>query len=102
MEWMGLRSYSCRLMTPATEKQHEREPTPRDAGELAGYCCRAPPTSYSPPGARSRLGWSGSGCFSNHEASFRTHSKADVLADKDPSFQPENFCRVIRASAWPG
>jgi hypothetical protein len=27
--------------------------------------------------------------------------KADVLADKDPSFQPENFCRVIRASAWP-
>ncbi len=28
--------------------------------------------------------------------------KADVLADKDPSFRPENFCRVIRASAWPG
>jgi HD domain len=28
--------------------------------------------------------------------------KADVLADKDPAFQPENFCRVIRASAWPG
>jgi len=27
---------------------------------------------------------------------------ADVLADKDPSFQPENFCRLIRASAWPG
>src|SRR6266403_165978 len=27
---------------------------------------------------------------------------ADVLADKDPSFQPENFCRVIRASAWSG
>src|SRR5580704_5017802 len=27
---------------------------------------------------------------------------ADVLADKDPSFLPENFCRVIRASAWPG
>jgi hypothetical protein len=27
--------------------------------------------------------------------------KADVLADKDPSFRPENFCRVIRASAWP-
>jgi hypothetical protein len=26
---------------------------------------------------------------------------ADVLADKDPSFRPENFCRVIRASAWP-
>jgi HD domain len=25
---------------------------------------------------------------------------ADVLADKDPSFRPENFCRVIRASAW--
>src|SRR5271154_344942 len=25
----------------------------------------------------------------------------DVLADKDPSFRPENFCRVIRASAWP-
>ena len=25
--------------------------------------------------------------------------KADVLADKDPSFRPENFCRVIRASA---
>jgi hypothetical protein len=30
------------------------------------------------------------------------NAKADVLADKDPSFQPENFCRVIRASAWPG
>jgi hypothetical protein len=28
--------------------------------------------------------------------------KADVLADKDPTFRPENFCRVIRASAWPG
>ena len=28
--------------------------------------------------------------------------KADVLADKDPSFRPENFCHVIRASAWPG
>ena len=27
---------------------------------------------------------------------------ADVLADKDPSFRPENFCRVIRSSAWPG
>ncbi len=27
---------------------------------------------------------------------------ADVLADKDPSFRPENFCCVIRASAWPG
>jgi len=27
--------------------------------------------------------------------------KADVLADKDPSFRPENFCRVIRGSAWP-
>jgi hypothetical protein len=27
--------------------------------------------------------------------------KADVLADKDPSFRPENFCRVIRDSAWP-
>ncbi len=26
----------------------------------------------------------------------------DVLADKDPSFRPANFCRVIRASAWPG
>jgi hypothetical protein len=28
--------------------------------------------------------------------------KADVLADKDPSFRPENFCHVIRASAWRG
>ena len=28
--------------------------------------------------------------------------KADVLADKDPSFRSGNFCRVIRASAWPG
>ena len=28
--------------------------------------------------------------------------KADVLADKDPSFRPENFCRMIRGSAWPG
>jgi hypothetical protein len=28
--------------------------------------------------------------------------KADVLADKDHSFRPENFCRVIRASAWQG
>jgi HD domain len=28
--------------------------------------------------------------------------KADVLADKDPSFRPKNFCEVIRTSAWPG
>jgi HD domain len=28
--------------------------------------------------------------------------KADVLADKDPSFRPINFCRMIRTSAWPG
>ncbi|SRR5258707_1683951 len=28
--------------------------------------------------------------------------KADVLADKDPSFQRINFCRVIRDSAWRG
>jgi hypothetical protein len=27
--------------------------------------------------------------------------KADVLADKDRSVTRENFCRVIRASAWP-
>jgi HD superfamily phosphodiesterase len=27
---------------------------------------------------------------------------ADVLGDKDPSFRPINFCRVIRASAWSG
>ncbi len=27
---------------------------------------------------------------------------ADVLADKDPCFRPQNFCRVIRTSAWPG
>ena len=27
---------------------------------------------------------------------------ADVLADKDPSFRPVNFCHVIRASTWPG
>jgi len=27
---------------------------------------------------------------------------ADVLADKDPDFQRENFCAVIRASAWRG
>ncbi|MFT4112616.1 HD domain-containing protein [Silvibacterium sp.] len=26
--------------------------------------------------------------------------KADVLADKDPSFKPGNFCSVIRNSAW--
>ena len=26
--------------------------------------------------------------------------KADVLADKDPSFRRGNFCSVIRASAW--
>jgi len=25
-----------------------------------------------------------------------------VLADKDPLFRPENFCRVIRGSAWSG
>ena len=29
------------------------------------------------------------------------NANADVLGDKDPSFRPENFCRVIRASAWP-
>ncbi len=28
--------------------------------------------------------------------------KADVLADKDPSFTRSNFCSVIRASAWRG
>jgi len=28
--------------------------------------------------------------------------KADVLADKDPAFRPQNFCSVIRQSAWPG
>jgi hypothetical protein len=28
--------------------------------------------------------------------------KVDVLADKDPSFQRINFCRVIRESAWEG
>jgi HD superfamily phosphodiesterase len=28
--------------------------------------------------------------------------KADVLADKDPSFRRSNFCTVIRASAWRG
>jgi hypothetical protein len=28
--------------------------------------------------------------------------KADVLADKDPTFRRENFCRVIRASPWSG
>jgi hypothetical protein len=28
--------------------------------------------------------------------------KADVLADKDPRFQRENFCTVIRRSAWRG
>lgn len=27
--------------------------------------------------------------------------KADVLADKDPSFERINFCSVIRGSAWP-
>ena len=26
--------------------------------------------------------------------------KADVLADKDPSFERGNFCNVIRRSAW--
>jgi hypothetical protein len=26
--------------------------------------------------------------------------KADVLADKDPTFKRGNFCRVIRESAW--
>lgn len=28
--------------------------------------------------------------------------KADVLADKDPTFSRANFCSVIRGSAWPG
>jgi hypothetical protein len=27
--------------------------------------------------------------------------KADVLADKDPTFRRVNFCQVIRGSAWP-
>ena len=27
--------------------------------------------------------------------------KADVLADKDPTFTRSNFCSVIRGSAWP-
>jgi hypothetical protein len=28
--------------------------------------------------------------------------KADVLADKDPSFRRRNFCSMIRGSAWRG
>lgn len=28
--------------------------------------------------------------------------KADVLADKDPTFQRTNFCSIIRNSAWQG
>jgi hypothetical protein len=28
--------------------------------------------------------------------------KADVLADKDPAFKRDNFCSVIRRSAWTG
>jgi hypothetical protein len=28
--------------------------------------------------------------------------KADVIADKEPTFVPGNFCRVIRSSAWAG
>jgi hypothetical protein len=28
--------------------------------------------------------------------------KADVLADKDPTFQRTNFCTVIRESPWRG
>jgi hypothetical protein len=28
--------------------------------------------------------------------------KADVLADKDPTFVRGNFCQVIRCSRWPG
>jgi hypothetical protein len=28
--------------------------------------------------------------------------KADVLADKDPAFTRDNFCSVIRGSAWEG
>ncbi|MEA2733547.1 MAG: hypothetical protein QOD93_1624 [Acetobacteraceae bacterium] len=36
---------------------------------------------------------------------FRPHTtfgnvNADVLADKDPTFRPINFCSVIRGSAW--
>ena len=41
------------------------------------------------------------GFLDKPETTFGTVN-ADVLADKDPSFRPENFCRVIRASAWPG
>ena len=28
--------------------------------------------------------------------------KADVIADKEPAFEPGNFCSVIRGSRWPG
>jgi len=28
--------------------------------------------------------------------------KADVLADKDASFKPRNFCNIIRQSRWQG
>ena len=28
--------------------------------------------------------------------------KADVLKDKDPSFTPFNFCKIIRQSHWKG
>ncbi len=26
--------------------------------------------------------------------------KADVIADKEPTFRPSNFCQVIRNSCW--
>lgn len=28
--------------------------------------------------------------------------KADVIADKDPTFKPHNFCSIIRGSLWKG
>jgi hypothetical protein len=39
-----------------------------------------------------------------HESGLETtfgNVEADVLAGKEPCVRPENFCHVIRASAWP-
>jgi hypothetical protein len=41
---------------------------------------------------------------SSYESGLETtfgNVEADVLAGKEPFVRPENFCHVIRASAWP-
>jgi hypothetical protein len=40
------------------------------------------------------------GCIHKKPETTFGNVKADVLADKDPKFVPDNFCSIIRSSRW--